>query len=204
MGINNDSTKVTMDFKWSASEESPEVFCKYHHTDEFGPTISISDDGEEFTAFSVQLFVEIVDYLKAEGVLSGHLPQSSKQATTIQTPIGVVEYTSGGLPMPSVEVPVPQTSLPNTTPPAGLKPPITVTGQPMESFGSDQDAVVSPVIHASMAEEAEFAANRQKALKKAAVDSKAKIKSSHKEGEVEEAPKREPIISMDMDDGSVE
>ena len=45
--INSNKKKVTVDFRWTTESQDGNtgygVFIKHHHTDEYGPTISVSE-----------------------------------------------------------------------------------------------------------------------------------------------------------------
>ncbi|MBT6051051.1 MAG: hypothetical protein HOG49_29995 [Candidatus Scalindua sp.] len=76
--INSDKKKVTVDFHWtSEKEDGPAghggygVFIKHHYTDEYGPTISVSETEGDYISFPSKMFAEVVDFLRAEGHIEG-------------------------------------------------------------------------------------------------------------------------------------
>ncbi|HUU86581.1 MAG TPA: hypothetical protein VMX17_02360, partial [Candidatus Glassbacteria bacterium] len=71
--INSDKKKVTVDFHWTTENKEgtvsgPGFYVKHHHTEEYGPTISISETEDDYTSFPSKMFVEVVDFLRSEGV----------------------------------------------------------------------------------------------------------------------------------------
>jgi len=72
--INSDKKKVTVDFHWTTENKEgtvsgPGFYVKHHHTEEYGPTISISETEDDYTSFPSKMFVEVVDFLRSEGVI---------------------------------------------------------------------------------------------------------------------------------------
>ena len=64
MGINKSGIKQTIDFSWESEELEIGYHVKYHITDDYGPTISVSDDGEDWYPFPAKMFQEVVDFLR--------------------------------------------------------------------------------------------------------------------------------------------
>ena len=97
--INSDNKKVTVDFIWTSPSLKDVTFhIKHHHTEEYGPTISISQDADSFYAFPAGMFAEIVDFLRSEGVMKQgdvkvkEIPQEKKSKLSVP----VIENVSGG------------------------------------------------------------------------------------------------------------
>jgi len=71
--INSNKKKVTVDFHWATESEDGTTgygfYIKHHHTEEYGPTISISETENDYTSLPAKMFVEVVDFLRSEGVL---------------------------------------------------------------------------------------------------------------------------------------
>lgn len=86
MGIQTNKAKVTIDFIWSGKIDDADVEyqVKYHHTEDFGPTISISTDGgDDYYGFPADMFSEVVDFLRGEKMLkSSSVPD--KEAVEIR------------------------------------------------------------------------------------------------------------------------
>jgi|19_taG_2_1085344.scaffolds.fasta_scaffold00086_25 hypothetical protein len=69
--INSDKKKVTVDFHWTTESEDGTtgygVFVKHHYTEEYGPTISVSETEGDYISFPSKMFAEVVDFLRREG-----------------------------------------------------------------------------------------------------------------------------------------
>ena len=76
--IESDQKKVTVDFHWTTESEAGDteseagntgygVFVKHHYTEEYGPTISVSETEGDYISFPSKMFAEVVDFLRSEG-----------------------------------------------------------------------------------------------------------------------------------------
>lgn len=75
MTIKSDKSKVTLDFECEIGKE--EYLVKFHYTDELGQTISICDKSNSiehtvYTGYPVELFTEIVDFLRSQKVIGNN------------------------------------------------------------------------------------------------------------------------------------
>jgi hypothetical protein len=64
MPINSDKSKITLDFEYE--NEKIKYLVKYHHTDDFGPTVSLSEEGTNSVSFPAEMFSEITDFLREQ------------------------------------------------------------------------------------------------------------------------------------------
>ena len=81
--INSDKKKVTVDFHWTESKDGYGVYIKHHYTEEYGPTISVSETEGDYISFPSKMFAEAVDFLRAEG----HIEGEKKPKPPLNTPI---------------------------------------------------------------------------------------------------------------------
>jgi hypothetical protein len=194
--INSDKKKVTVDFHWTTEDKDGTsgygFYVKHHHTEEYGPTISISETEDDYTSFPSKMFAEIVDFLRSEGVVEPNEEFIKK------TNRGVREVTEKNesktvLSIPEIENSAPQTEQSDPTEV------VIDNSNPIASFDSDgtsqiaqeqpQDATGEPqmVKKASGPSDeekaAEMVAEREAAIAKSGNNAKS-IKRSH---EIEEA-----------------
>jgi len=111
--INSDKKKVTVDFFWSSEgeENTTGFYVKHHHTEEYGPTISISDDEKDYYSLPTQLVSEVIDFLRSEGVVDypkiPHLVEKNSMSVSASDE-------DSGLPIPvvkdSASTPIPDVS----------------------------------------------------------------------------------------------
>jgi hypothetical protein len=91
--INSDKKKVTVDFHWTTESEDGTsgygVFIKHHYTEEYGPTISVSETEGDYTSFPSKMFAEVVDFLRAEGHIEGDKKVQPSMVQTVPTPRAV-------------------------------------------------------------------------------------------------------------------
>ena len=130
MGIQTNKAKVTIDFIWSgnAGDGEIEYQIKYHHTDDFGPTVSISTDGgSDYYGFPADMFSEIVDFLRGEKMLK----PSTAQHVSNQEEMAP-KVTKKTLPIPVVD------GKKETAEPTSVEP-FEVTADPMQSFGDSPE-----------------------------------------------------------------
>ena len=136
MTIKSDKSKVTLDFECEIDKEA--YLVKFHYTEELGQTISICDNSTSnaYTGYPVDLFTEIVDFLRSQKVI-GHstniVPSMSrsKDAGLIQIDEGV----KSPLPMPKVNEDSESDDSQEEVPEA-----MVVTGDPVQSFSSTKTA----------------------------------------------------------------
>ena len=191
--INSDKKKVTVDFHWTMENkkgtEGYGFFVKHHHTEEYGPTISISETENDYTSFPSKMFVEVVDFLRSEGVIEGSRVEKIQKA--IQEENKADKELRTALSIPVIE---------NSTPQIEQAEPTEVVidnSNPIASFDSDetsqidqeqpQDATGEPqmVKMGSVPSDAEkaaaaMAAERAAAAERAKTKSNAGIKRNHK------------------------
>lgn len=142
MGIQTNKAKVTIDFIWSGNvgDVDIEYQIKYHHTDDFGPTVSVSTDGgSDYYGFPADMFSEIVDFLRGEKMLKSSTSQNiSNQAETAP------KVTKKTLPIPVVDGK--KETETETEEPTSVEP-FEVTVDQVQSFGDspeDEESVEEP------------------------------------------------------------
>jgi len=133
--IAKNDKKVTVDFVWSSAfgnKKEVKFDIKHHHTDEYGPTISVSENKDERYAFPVVMFIEVVDFLRSEGIIESQ-DVVKKEVIVIQE--------QGTLSIPVIK------NIDNgetETVSKDISPVIEVKGDPIETFsGSDKSQDVA-------------------------------------------------------------
>ncbi|MFW6173438.1 MAG: hypothetical protein ACOC5T_06830 [Elusimicrobiota bacterium] len=197
MSIQPDATKITMDFVWDDQENELSFDCRFHHTDEYGPTVSISErESNEYVAFPAKMYGEIANYLISSGIISNQAQVVVSEDQSNSPPPSASTEDMGGLPVPGVtkddnnELSQDEQSL--EIPP--------VTGEPMQSFTSTDSSVsdIDKTDSISKEDTEKYIKLRAKASKNAQKSNKSKIKTNHKMDAAPPPKKREPIMDLDM------
>lgn len=130
MTIKSDKSKVTLDFECEINKET--YLIKFHYTEELGQTVSICDNAVStvYTGYPVDLFTEIVDFLRLQKVI-GHstniVPSMSKDDMNVI----VNEEASSLLPMPKINDDIEKNNSQEE-----IVESMVVTGDPVQSFSS--------------------------------------------------------------------
>jgi len=134
MTIKSDKSKVTLDFECEINKES--YLVKFHYTEELGQTISICENSSVstvYTGYPVDLFTEIVDFLRAQKVIghSSDIVPSMSKSKDKETITGK-EDSPLPLPMPKVDE--------DTAGDSEVDEVVSIVGDPVQSFSSAKTA----------------------------------------------------------------
>lgn len=96
MPINSNKAKTTIDFEYyekkpEKGKEDISIKVKYHNTTKFGPTISLSTDGEKYVSFPSRMFPEIVNFLSEFGVPELSNKKQVLQKNNTELPLPVID-----------------------------------------------------------------------------------------------------------------
>jgi hypothetical protein len=93
------NVKKTIDFTINDEDKGFTYHVKFHQTPELGETISLSVDGEEYIGYPAEALADIVDTLRAEGMLKKPESEEAEPESGSMTPFGF----NLSLPIPQVE-----------------------------------------------------------------------------------------------------
>jgi len=121
MPIASDNNYVTIEFQYTAAEDSQiQMRVKFHYVDG-SPTISLSQNDQNWLDLPASLFPDVTDHLRQQGLL----PQPQNPAYTARTvatgPFRVVQPPKEPSPLPMPQI-------------IGSSQPSFATNQPLESF----------------------------------------------------------------------
>ena len=179
MPIECNDEKIIIPMEYTDSD-NPSVFMymRYHYTEEYGPTLSFSEDGENFVGYPAKACLEAVEHLVKKGVLASSEPVV-KQPLTGRKP--VAGKVTSRLPVPDIKgkpspprTLVSQTSRVEEPPVEEEREPLDVEGEMFQNFSRVDDEEKLPEIPANpetpevLKEDAKkMAEERAKALEKA-------------------------------------
>jgi hypothetical protein len=103
MTIKSDNAKVTVDFGYESSDGQVSYKVRFHDTQELGDTISLSEDGDEYTSFPAEMFIEVSNFIMKRGLVkkSEVVKEQVEKTIKINKPKQVSSVNS--LPVPNIE-----------------------------------------------------------------------------------------------------
>jgi hypothetical protein len=140
MAINANKAKRTVDFEYT--EKGFEVKVRFHHTTDFGPSISIVDtdrewDDADVNVFPAKMFGEIADFLRQENLIGGG-QQNKMMENELVLPLPQVENDTGNEVSKNTRKSIIE---------SGQVEPLDVKGDPFESFNSkEENTPVKPFV----------------------------------------------------------
>lgn len=156
MPIDCNEEKIIIPIEYT-DEANPEIFyhLRYHFTPEFGPTLSFSEDGENFVGYPAKACLEAILYLLKKGVLkapqgvsvpSTGRPAAATPSSTLPLP-NIAGSGSAGRPAVTASAgPIPVPTITGGKKPAAKKEeeteapePLIVEGEMVQSFSPDEE-----------------------------------------------------------------
>lgn len=86
MAINLNNAKTTIDFEYQ--DDDITLFVRFHHTEEFDETVSLSNDKKDYLNFPAKMFLEVADFLKSKNLVKDFksVEDKKEQGNTLPIP----------------------------------------------------------------------------------------------------------------------